>query len=32
MGYRGFIGAEYSPRDGVEEGLGWMRAMRRTAG
>lgn len=28
MGYGGFIGAEYNPRDGVENGLGWMRALR----
>ena len=32
MGYAGFIGAEYSPRDGVEEGLGWLRAMRSASG
>jgi hydroxypyruvate isomerase len=24
MGYGGFIGAEYSPRDGVEQGLEWL--------
>jgi hydroxypyruvate isomerase len=28
MGYGGFIGAEYRPRGTVEEGLGWMRALR----
>jgi len=28
MGYAGFIGAEYSPRDGVENGLGWLAALR----
>jgi len=29
MGYGGFIGAEYSPRKSVEDGLGWMRTMRK---
>lgn len=26
MGYQGYVGAEYRPRAGAEEGLGWMRA------
>jgi len=25
LGYQGFIGAEYQPRRGTEEGLGWLR-------
>jgi hydroxypyruvate isomerase len=28
MGYRGFAGAEYRPRESVEEGLGWLRKFR----
>ncbi len=28
LGYDGHIGAEYKPRDGVEDGLGWLAAFR----
>ncbi len=28
MGYEGFIGAEYRARGAVEDGLGWMEAVR----
>ncbi|MGH6922340.1 MAG: hydroxypyruvate isomerase family protein [Propylenella sp.] len=31
MGYRGFISAEYRPRATVEEGLGWMHALKKLA-
>jgi hydroxypyruvate isomerase len=27
LGYRGWIGCEYRPRAGTEEGLGWMKAL-----
>lgn len=27
IGYQGWVGAEYKPRDGTEAGLGWMRAV-----
>jgi 2-dehydrotetronate isomerase len=29
IGYRGFIGAEYNPRNGVEEGLGWLASFKK---
>lgn len=29
LGYDGFIGAEYKPRGSTEEGLNWLRAMKR---
>lgn len=32
MGYCGFIGAEYRPRTGTAEGLGWLQAFRRALG
>jgi hydroxypyruvate isomerase len=28
MGYAGFVGCEYRPRGSVEDGLGWLRALR----
>ncbi len=31
MGYSGFIGAEYRPRASTQEGLGWLKALRREA-
>jgi hydroxypyruvate isomerase len=30
IGYKGWVGAEYKPRDGTEVGLGWFRQMNRT--
>ncbi|MGZ8993042.1 MAG: hydroxypyruvate isomerase, partial [Burkholderiaceae bacterium] len=27
MGYAGWVGCEYRPRDGTEKGLGWMRRL-----
>jgi hydroxypyruvate isomerase len=30
LGYSGWIGAEYKPKDGTESGLGWLREL--TAG
>jgi 2-dehydrotetronate isomerase len=31
LGYEGFIGCEYRPRDGTREGLGWFAGYRRRA-